>query len=106
VVKGDRLACSASTMSRRFSAELTPTFPDVATVAVLPGLQTAWFEESTFYARPFTVTPTSNRMGLRLKGNPLTMPDRVMISEPVCPGAVQVTNDGQCIILGVDGQTI
>ena len=29
-----------------------------------------------------------------------------MTSEPVCPGAVQVTRDGQCIILGVDGQTI
>ena len=29
-----------------------------------------------------------------------------MISEPVCPGTVQVTNDGQCIVLGVDGQTI
>ena len=29
-----------------------------------------------------------------------------MVSEPVCPGAVQVTRDGQCIILGVDGQTI
>ena len=29
-----------------------------------------------------------------------------MISEPVCPGAVQVTPDGQCIVLGVDGQTI
>ncbi len=29
-----------------------------------------------------------------------------MVSEPVCPGSVQVTRDGQCIILGVDGQTI
>jgi allophanate hydrolase subunit 2 len=28
------------------------------------------------------------------------------VSEPVCPGAVQVTRDGQSIILGVDGQTI
>jgi antagonist of KipI len=45
-------------------------------------------------------------MGLRLKGKPLTMPKREMTSEPVCPGAVQVTPDGQCIVLGVDGQTI
>jgi allophanate hydrolase subunit 2 len=29
-----------------------------------------------------------------------------MVSEPVCPGSVQVTRDGQCIVLGVDGQTI
>ncbi len=45
-------------------------------------------------------------MGLRLSGTPLTMPQREMISEPVCPGSIQVTRDGQCIILGVDGQTI
>ena len=45
-------------------------------------------------------------MGLRLEGEPFKMPDREMVSEPVCPGAVQVTRDGQCIILGVDGQTI
>ncbi|MFO0939089.1 MAG: hypothetical protein U0798_21525, partial [Gemmataceae bacterium] len=27
-------------------------------------------------------------------------------SEPVAPGAVQVTNDGQPVVLGADGQTI
>src|SRR5207245_3761721 len=45
-------------------------------------------------------------MGLRLEAEPLTVPDRELVSEPVCPGTVQVTRDGQCIILGVDGQTI
>lgn len=45
-------------------------------------------------------------MGLRLHGDPLTTPERELVSEPVCPGAVQVTGDGQCIVLGVDGQTI
>src|SRR5262249_61631977 len=51
------------------------------------------------------VTPASNRMGLRLRGAPLSLPQRELVSEPVCPGTVQVTRDGQCIILGVDGQT-
>jgi antagonist of KipI len=45
-------------------------------------------------------------MGLRLRGAPLTVPQRELVSEPVCPGTVQVTRDGQCIVLGVDGQTI
>jgi antagonist of KipI len=54
----------------------------------------------------FTVGPASDRMGLRLFGEPLNWPDRELVSEPVCPGSVQVTRDGQCIILGVDGQTI
>ncbi len=45
-------------------------------------------------------------MGLRLQGEPLTLPQQELVSEPVAPGAVQVTRDGQCIVLGVDGQTI
>ena len=45
-------------------------------------------------------------MGLRLDGPLLPLPNRELISEPVCPGAVQVTRDGRCIVLGVDGQTI
>ena len=45
-------------------------------------------------------------MGLRLSGPPLRLPARELVSEPVCPGTVQVTKDGRCIVLGVDGQTI
>jgi antagonist of KipI len=45
-------------------------------------------------------------MGVRLHGKPLGVPPRELVSEPVCPGSVQVSRDGQCIILGVDGQTI
>jgi len=73
---------------------------------VMDGAQTDWFHIEEFYSRPFTVTPASNRMGLRLRGEALTLPERELESEPVCPGSVQVTRDGQCIILGVDGQTI
>ncbi len=81
--------------------------PDAArTLRVLDGLQTQWFSATEFYDQEFTLTPASNRMGLRLQGRPLTLPGRELVSEPVCPGAIQVTSDGQCIILGVDGQTI
>jgi antagonist of KipI len=45
-------------------------------------------------------------MGLRVEGHALTFPGRELLSEPVCPGSVQVTRDGQCIVLGRDGQTI
>jgi biotin-dependent carboxylase-like uncharacterized protein len=72
---------------------------------VLPGNQADWFAADAL-AGSFKVTPASNRMGLRLQGEPLALPDRELVSEPVCPGSVQVTRDGQCIILGVDGQTI
>ena len=38
---------------------------------------------------------------VRLKGASLTIPTRELVSEPVCPGAVQVTPDGQCIVLAL-----
>jgi antagonist of KipI len=72
----------------------------------LPGPQAEWFCVEQFCGHDFLVTPESNRMGLRLEGEPLTMPARELLSEPVCPGAVQVTGNGQCVVLGVDGQTI
>jgi biotin-dependent carboxylase-like uncharacterized protein len=77
-----------------------------ARLRVLDGPQVSWFDTREFFDQTFAVTPASNRMGLRLHGRPLTIPDRELVSEPVCPGAVQVTRDGQCIVLGVDGQTI
>jgi len=45
-------------------------------------------------------------MGIRLTGPALPRTGREMISEPVAPGTIQITNEGQPIILGVDGQTI
>jgi 5-oxoprolinase (ATP-hydrolysing) subunit C len=104
--RADLLACASSSIVSRWCPEVQPRFADVVNVAALPGLQASWFDEAEFCVQPFEVTPASNRMGLRLKGKPLTMPSREMTSEPVCPGAVQVTPDGQCIVLGVDGQTI
>ncbi len=73
---------------------------------VLDGVQADWFAAAELYSQVFAVAPASNRMGLRLLGKPLRLPLRELVSEPVCPGAVQVTRDGQCIVLGVDGQTI
>jgi len=73
---------------------------------VLPGAQDDWFPAGVLIGRSFEVTPASNRMGLRLRGEALPVPARELVSEPVCPGTVQVTRDGQLIVLGVDGQTI
>ena len=73
----------------------------------LEGAQAEWFDTAALYGpATFAVTPASDRMGLRLSGPALPVPRRELLSEPVCPGSVQVTRDGQCIVLGVDGQTI
>jgi allophanate hydrolase subunit 2 len=80
--------------------------PQPRLLRVLPGPQADWSIDSEFFGQEFRISTASNRMGLRLQGKPLTLPLRELVSEPVSPGAVQVTRDGQCIILGVDGQTI
>ncbi len=105
--EGDRLACRSGTIGSRFirpEEDRVPGGP--VALRVLPGGQAGWSDLGAFLGASFTVTPASNRMGLRLEGPPLPVPQREMTSEPVCPGAVQVTRNGQCIVLGVDGQTI
>ncbi|MSU76886.1 MAG: biotin-dependent carboxyltransferase [Gemmataceae bacterium] len=106
VQRGETLACRTSTLLTRWCDEIEPIFHDETTIRVLPGLQADWFHVGEFYGQIFQITPASNRMGLRLGSRPLTIPNREMVSEPVCPGSVQVTREGQCIVLGVDGQTI
>ncbi len=103
---GTTLPCATSRLPSRFCPEIEPTFANLAELRVLPGLQADWFVTAEFESRDFRVSPASDRMGLRLQAAALTMPDREMVSEPVCPGAVQATRDGLCIVLGVDGQTI
>jgi biotin-dependent carboxylase-like uncharacterized protein len=60
------------------------------------------FEVSFWSGRRFTVDARSDRIGLRLSGDALTIaaaPDR-RLSSPVAPGAIQVAG-GQLIVLGV-----
>jgi biotin-dependent carboxylase-like uncharacterized protein len=109
VVKaGDQLPCGSASVRRRFfpHSVLQELDTNRFHLQVVSGLQGDWFEESSFFDQEYSVTPALDRMGLRLEGRPLRVPERELVSEPVCPGAVQVTRDGQCIVLGVDGQTI
>ena len=107
---GDLLACDASTTAGRALPFVALHAPGDATLRVLAGAQADWFEPGALEGRRFTVAAASNRMGVRLLGEPLP---RVagrrlaeLASEPVAAGAVQVANDGRPIVLGVDGQTI
>jgi antagonist of KipI len=85
-----------------------PSWPDTheAVLRVLPGSHARLFPPDAITRQRWIVTPASNRMGLRLHGEPLPREPGELISAPVCPGTVQVTNDGQPIVLGVDAQTI
>ena len=105
---GDVLACRPGVIGARFlRGEPRPGF-------ARPGRRCAFWLEARPAGFPgrrsrasaHQISADSNRMGLRLLGTQLAFEPREMVSEPVCPGTVQVTRDGQCIVLGVDGQTI
>jgi len=106
LVAGAELPCRGGTIASRFLRSAFAWDAEPGVLRFLPGAQAAWFSEDRLTGQEFTVTPASNRMGLRLHADPLSLPAREIVSEPVCPGSVQVTRDGQCIVLGVDGQTI
>lgn len=102
----DNLQCGPTKSLRRSVRGPWSWNSEPLVLRALTGSQSAWFAMSEFFEQSYTIAPASNRMGLRLLAKPLTQTPKEIVSEPVCPGTVQVTRDGQCIVLGVDGQTI
>ncbi len=112
---GDRLPLGkpakplAALVGRRLKPSLRPTYSAVIPVRVLLGPQAERFTEdarAAFLGQPYTVTPDSNRMGVRLSGPALTHTRGAdLLSEGIALGAIQVPQSGQPIILMVDRQT-
>jgi antagonist of KipI len=105
VVAGDRLSCeSIAIPAVSVHAEAIRHGEPLRAV---PGPEFDWFlSKDAFLTGEFVVQPASNRMGVRLRGPMLERKPGELTSEPVAPGAVQITNDGHPVVLGVDGQTI
>lgn len=74
---------------------------------VIPGEQAA-LAGAAIWSRPFRASSQSDRMGLRLDGEPVAgaSHDGSMASVAVFPGTVQLPPDGRPIILLADAQTI
>ncbi len=101
---GDLLAIGDGAIRRpRFGQAVPPVSADLPMRATA-GPQAEWFGEA-LYATPYAVSENSNRMGLRLRGLPMPSPAGRMITEGAALGAVQVTPDGQPVILFVEHQT-
>jgi len=63
--------------------------------------------QSQLISEAFKISPQSNRMGIRLEGPKLELQiKKEMLSTAVTIGAIQLTPDGQLIILMQDSQTI
>ena len=61
---------------------------------------------SALAKRTWSVSPNSNRQGIRLQGEPLPKPLHHNVSEPVALGSIQLPPDGQPIVLLADAQTV
>lgn len=87
-----------------------PSFPDKMVLRVTEGVNFDMFPEkirNSLLGRDFSVSPQSNRMGIRLEGNdPGVILGKQILSYAVHPGTIQVPPDGKPIIMGSDCQTV
>ncbi|QKW37913.1 biotin-dependent carboxyltransferase family protein [Actinomadura sp. NAK00032] len=83
-----------------------PAMPDTPVLRVSPGPRDDWFTDdalATLTSTPYTVSPDSNRVGVRLDGRPLVRArDGELGSEGMVTGAVQVPPSGLPIIFLAD----
>lgn len=83
---------------------------DAATIRVTPGPQWERFDDrarETLLEGRFTVSASSDRMGYRLEGPAITPGvSATLPSEAACPGAIQIPDGGQPIVIMPDGPTV
>jgi biotin-dependent carboxylase-like uncharacterized protein len=76
------------------------------TIELRPGPRRGWFADeswSALFAEEWTVSPRSDRSGIRLDGRALERTEaRELASEGMVPGAIQVSPDGAPTILAAD----
>lgn len=86
---------------------LPPDFP--AVLDVLPGPRPDWLADPGALVRGWEVSPQSNRVGVRLLGEPLrwaaTRLGTELPSEPVVRGGIQVPPGGLPVLFGPDHPT-
>jgi len=79
------------------------------TIRVIEGPQAEYFTEAgknTFYSSSFSVSPESDRMGIRLNGDTIEAVEKTdIVSDGIAFGSIQVTSSGQPIVLMADHQT-
>lgn len=106
ITVGDRLPLGAAATE---ATSEEPAAPEVGTelrVTAIAGPRDDWFTAAaldTLFSAPWQVSPQSSRIGIRLTGPDL---ERAIVdeleSEPVVRGSIQVTHEGQPVILGPD----
>jgi len=90
----------------RIDPRILPAYSASPVVRVIAGLHGGEYDAG-WLGRTFRVSAHSDRMGVRLQGEPLVRrTGGELTSLPVAPGTIQVPPDGQPIALLADAQTI
>ena len=96
-------------ISHWHTADLISPTADIATVHAIKGPEFDLFNrlsQENIFNSEFTISSQSNRMGYRLGGKKFTLEHKTeMVSTAVTAGIVQVTHEGDPIILMADAQT-
>ncbi len=96
-------------ISHWHTAELFAATPNVVTLHAIKGPEFDLFNSSSrenIFKSEFSISSKSNRMGYRLEGKNFTLEHKTeMVSTAVTAGIVQVTHEGDPIILMADAQT-
>ncbi|WP_142063294.1 carboxyltransferase domain-containing protein [Pseudarthrobacter sp. B4EP4b] len=88
--------------------EVQPDYPDtgVTVLDIVPGPRDDWFDAAaldSLCSQDWTVTPRSNRVGMRLDGKPLERSRKgELASEGTVAGALQVPPEGQPVLFLAD----
>lgn len=95
--------------SNELAHSAVPTYGNNLSLRVILGPQDDLFTEgavATFLNSDYTVSPRNDRMGYLLEGESITHkggPD--IVSDALCPGAIQVPGSGMPIVMMADCQT-
>ena len=96
-------------LNYRISRQLIPNYLSSPKIRVIAGREWANLttaSQNGFLHQPFAIRPDSDRMGFRLKGNPLNLRENFeLVSAAVGFGTIQLLPDGELIILAADHQT-
>ncbi|MFC4699210.1 biotin-dependent carboxyltransferase family protein [Glaciecola siphonariae] len=109
-----RTTCASINMqsvhARFIKAQKRQTTDDqILRLGCVPGYQWNDFTigaRSQFLSQRFELTPLSDRMGMRLRGDKITSGVSQLYSQGLCNGAIQCSGDGQLIVMLNDRQTI
>ncbi|MBX9760275.1 MAG: biotin-dependent carboxyltransferase family protein [Beijerinckiaceae bacterium] len=109
IAAGDRLPLRQGAVSLGCERKMTCLLRAPTRLRILPGPQDDYFDAATleaFFAAAFTMGHGANRMGARLEG-PAIRPVRGfdITSDALAPGSIQISGDGQPIVLLADRQT-